>query len=156
LQLSIVLKLLGSSSLVTELCNAEALAIRYGLFNNQDWSWGIEKLLLKYGVDFYFAGHTHHTEITYPVAKGREVQLDYVNPKAPIHCQIGVAGVGDGHDPFDVPAQSWDRVRDLTFQRTMLRVTVHDATRATADTYTQDGAVLDTFTVVQNNHGPFQ
>jgi predicted MPP superfamily phosphohydrolase len=134
-------------------CNGEAIAIRYGIIDNKFY--GIEQLLLKYGADFYLAGHTHHSEITYPVVQGRETQYDYNNPKGPVHAQIGAAGVGDGHDPFDVPQESWERIRDYTWQRTFIKVTLYNSTHFTADTITQDGVLLDSFTIVQTNHGPF-
>jgi hypothetical protein len=133
-------------------CNHEAMVLRKG-FGYRDY--GLEQLLVKYGVDMYFAGHTHHYERTYPVKDGVATQHDYMNPKATVHIQSGIGGV-DGNDPFDVPQQEWEAVRDTTFAVSYSKVFVYNDTHAKIQQIRAiDGSILDEFVIVQNQHGPF-
>eukprot|EP00595_Chromulina_sp_UTEXLB2642_P002691 CAMPEP_0196766146 /NCGR_PEP_ID=MMETSP1095-20130614/19545_1 /TAXON_ID=96789 ORGANISM="Chromulina nebulosa, Strain UTEXLB2642" /NCGR_SAMPLE_ID=MMETSP1095 /ASSEMBLY_ACC=CAM_ASM_000446 /LENGTH=249 /DNA_ID=CAMNT_0042126575 /DNA_START=350 /DNA_END=1095 /DNA_ORIENTATION=- len=108
-------------------CNGEALTLRYGFRKEQ---YGLESLFQKYGVDIYFSGHTHHYERTWPVRDGAATQYDYINPKATVHIQSGIAGV-DGYDSFDAPQQSWEAFRDLTFSPSYSRLVIYNDTHAT-------------------------
>ena len=52
-----------------------------------------EPLLAEYAVDFYFAGHDHNYETTWPVYKGvPRGDKSYTDPVAPIHILSGTAG----------------------------------------------------------------
>ena len=134
-------------------CNSEAAALRdgqLGLF------WGLEPLLIKHGVDMVFAGHTHHYEATWPVAKGASTQRDYVNPRATVHVQSGIAGTGPGGDPFDVPQQEWERIRDTSFSPSYGQIIFHNATHLTyQQLFCENATVFDTFVIQQSAHGPF-
>lgn len=134
-------------------CHGEAEAIRYGIRGAQ---WGVEQLLLRHGVDVFLGGHTHHNEVTWPVKEGKETQKDYMNPRAPVHIQTGMAGVHEA-DLFDVPQASWEQWRDMEYIRAFTLMTVHNATHASFDCFGNKrvGVPLNSFTIVQNNHGPF-
>ena len=100
-------------------CNAEALTLRNGRPTADDPTareFALEPLLLESKTDLYFAGHTHHFEVTLPVAKGALTSHSFVNPTSPIHIQSGIAGV-DGQDLFAVPEQPWDAFRDTQYRR---------------------------------------
>jgi hypothetical protein len=133
-------------------CNSEAEALRYGFFSTY---WGLEALLLQYGVDLYIAGHTHHYERTWPVREGVAAQLNYDAPSAPVHVQSGIAGV-NGNDPFDVPQQPWEARRDTSFTPCYSRLVIHNATHATVEQLAAaNRTLLDAFTIVQPAHGSF-
>lgn len=133
-------------------CNHEAKVLRDG-FGYREY--GLEPLLVKYGVDMYFAGHTHHYERTFPVKGGAATQHDYVNPKATVHIQSGIGGV-DGSDPFDVPQEEWEAVRDTTFAVSYSKVAIMNDTHAKIQQIRAvDGSILDEFILEQNKHGAF-
>jgi 3',5'-cyclic AMP phosphodiesterase CpdA len=54
----------------------------------------LEALWLAAGVDAVLYGHIHAAEVTWPVFNATPTQLDFVNPKAPVHFLIGMAGAG--------------------------------------------------------------
>lgn len=135
-------------------CNSEAEALRYGQLG---LFFGIEQLLVEHGADLVFAGHTHHYEVTWPVVKGASTQQDYVDPRATVHVQSGIAGTGPGGDPFDVPQQEWERIRDKSFSPSYGKLVFHNATHATySQLFCENATVFDSFTLVQHRHGPFQ
>lgn len=134
-------------------CNGEAESIRYGILGGL---WGIEQLLIKYGADIYLAGHTHHYMRTFPVAKGQLLQTNYVNPKGCVHVQSGIGGV-DGQDEFTVPPREYDAFLDYTYARSWTRMTFFNDTHLQVQQFNaSDRSLIDTFTIVQNHHGPFQ
>lgn len=133
-------------------CDLESLTIRNGLKGN----YGLEPLMLKYGVDMYFAGHTHHYQREYPVARGQLVQLNYNNPRAPVHIQSGIGGL-DGGDAFPLQKRSYTAFRDEELNIGFSRLIIHNASAVTfQQLFAVNGTVLDTVTIVQNNHGPFE
>ena len=133
-------------------CNSEAEALRNGQLGLRA---PLEPLLAKFGVDFYFSGHTHHYERTWPVRDGMATQQNYVSPRAPIHVQTGIAGL-DGNDPFDVPQQPWEAFRDLAFRPSYSRLELLNDTHARfTQRHAANGSVFDSFDLVQEAHGPF-
>jgi len=132
-------------------CNLEAETIRNGLNGSR----AVEPLMLKYGVDMYFAGHTHHYQREWPVAHGQLVQTNYNNPRAPVHIQSGIAGV-DGGEAFEVPQLPYTAYRDERLNIGYGRLIIHDTTSLTfQQIYAVNGTVLDEFTLTQAHHGPF-
>ena len=136
-------------------CNSEAETLRNGQLGLRA---PLEPLLAAHGVDFYFAGHTHHYERTFPVVRGAATQRDYQQPRGTVHIQSGIAGTGPG-DEFSVPQQEWEAFRDTRYVPTYGRLTLHNATHATYEQlYNDNGTVFDAFTLVnaQPLHGaPF-
>ena len=55
----------------------------------------LEAVFYKYGVDFIIQGHEHSYERLYPVFNQTVTQLNYVNPKAPVHIISGQAGCNE-------------------------------------------------------------
>jgi len=60
----------------------------------------LEKMMFRYNVDLYIAGHAHNYERTLPVYKG-DVAGTYDDPKGTVHITIGTAGNKEG------PLHSW-------------------------------------------------
>lgn len=136
-------------------CNSEAATLRDGFFFDPQL-FGLEQLMLEFGVDMYFAGHTHHYQRSWVVANSTLVQANYIEPRAPVHVQSGIAGV-DGYDAFSVPPAPYTAFRDEQYNPSFGRLTVHNATHATfQQLFASNGTVLDEFTIVQHSHGPFR
>ena len=134
-------------------CISEAASLRDGLFLGT--LWGLEALLLEYSVDLVFAGHTHHYERTWPVAKSVATATNYVSPRAPVHVQTGISGV-DGNDPFDAPQQPWEAFRDVTFRPSYTRLTLLNDTHAHVEQlHAANGTVFDAFTIEGATHRGF-
>ena len=140
----------------------------------------LEPLMLKYGVDIYFAGHEHNYETTMPIkncsmsSSNCYIGSDYTEPQAPIHCVCGNGGVGGG-DNFGSNWAPWTRNQlgadtpgmcsGLNSPPTETnggcsagygRVTLHNASHMTYEyVLNKNGSVWDTWTVVQHNHGAF-
>ena len=142
----------------------------------------LEPLMLKYGVDLYFAGHEHNYETTFPIrncsmgSSGCYIGKDHFEPKAPIHTVCGNGGVGGG-DNFGDNWAPWTRKQlgaDTPGECTGLtgpaqppgqqggcsagygRVTLHNSTHMTYEyVLNKNGSVWDTWTVYQPNHGAF-
>jgi len=136
-------------------CNSEAEALRNGQLGLRA---PLEPLLAKYGVDFYFAGHTHHYERTWPVVRGASTQRNYTEPRATVHIQSGIAGTGPG-DEFAVAQLEWEALRDEAYWPTYGRLTFVNATHARYEQlFNDNGTVFDAFDLVntQPGHGaPF-
>ncbi len=83
------------------------------------------------------------------------MQANYTNPRAPVHIQSGIAGV-DGGEPFVVPRRPYTAYRDEQLNIGFSRITIRSATELVFEQiYAVNGTVLDTFTLIQHNHGPF-
>jgi acid phosphatase type 7 len=132
-------------------CNSEAQTLRYGQLEQY---WGLEALLVEAGADFYFAGHTHHYEMTWPVREGLETQTNYVDPAATIHIQSGIAGTGPGGDPFAVPQETWERFRDTSYSPSYGRLVFVNASVARYTQYfAENRSVLDEAVIVRTKGG---
>lgn len=131
-------------------CNSEAEALRNGQLG---LLYALEPLLAKYGVDFYFSGHTHHVEWTWPTVRGAAVATHYDSPQATIHVQSGIAGTGPG-DEFSVPQQPWEAFRDEEYWPTYGRLTFHNDSAATYEQlFNDNGTVFKSFDVTNAMHG---
>jgi hypothetical protein len=138
-------------------CNGEAEAIRVGFtLPNGTKIDGVEPLLLRYGADLYFGGHTHHYMRTWPVKRRQLMQKNYVNPLGPVHVQSGIGGV-DGQDEFALPMKPYDAWRDdVHYYRSFSRLVVHNATHLTFTQHNAvNGTVFDSLVLQQQHHGPF-
>ena len=112
----------------------------------------LEPLMLKYGVDVFFAGHEHNYDVSYPVAFGQPTQKDYVNPKAPVHIVTG-AGGAPALDSFGPPGpytrlqkSAWGYGRVVAFNASTLQYT---------HVLNADQSVFDVMVIQQDKHGPF-
>ena len=136
-------------------CNSEAEALRNGQLGVRA---PLEKLLAQYAVDFYFSGHTHHMERTWPVVRGAATQTNYHNPRGTVHIQSGIAGTGPG-DEFTVPQMPWEAFRDMRYVPTYGRLTLLNASHALYEQlYNDNGTAFDSFVLsnAQPGHGaPF-
>ena len=106
----------------------------------------LEPLMLEAKVDVYFAGHNHNYETTWPVARNRTVQKNYVNPKAPIHITCGVGGPPD----FDRFGEAKDWTREPRFwNASYSRVTMDNHNVWWEQVDNLDGQILDTFKITK-------
>jgi len=80
----------------------------------------------------------------------------YTNPKAPVHITTGSAGCREKHDGFIPNPPQWSAVRSSQYGFT--RMMVANATHIhleQVDVETEGLPVVDSFWLVQHNHGPF-
>lgn len=113
-----------------------------------------EPLLAEFAVDFFFAGHDHNYETTWPVYKGRVVgERSYTDPQAPIHILSGTAGPPEWDD-FEPDGREWTREPRLVVN-SYSRLTLYNASVAAFEQVANGnasvlaGTVVDSFTVVQ-------
>ena len=114
-----------------------------------------EPLLAEFSADFFFAGHNHNYEVTWPVYRGTVARRSYADPPAPIHILSGTAGPPEW-DEFG-PAAEWTRAPRLRLN-SYSRLTLLNASVARFEQVANDdGAVVDRFTVTQtrNRSAPF-
>lgn len=121
----------------------------------------LEPVFFKYGVDFWFNGHEHSYERSFPVYKGKSDRSN-IDPKATIYVVTGAAGCSEMHEGFTRVAPSWSAFRSNTFGYSRMviynRTHLHwqqvqtDPTLFGPDLY---GRVIDDAWIVQHNHGPF-
>lgn len=140
-----------------------------GVANTEASRKDVEPLLLRYGVDLFTAGHEHNYESMWPTRNLQPVQKNFEQPQAPIYVVDG-AGGAPALDLFGGPGP-FTRLQDSSWG--WGRVTVHNASHLTYERVQNDrcrqqcqasecpacglpaGAVLDSWTVHQLNHGPF-
>ena len=124
----------------------------------------IEPLLLQAGVDLFAFGHDHFYQSNWPVAQSKAAGTSFIAPRAPVHVLSGAgaapafgaerpaAGGGGGGGGGAVP----DYVRATISRWSYSRLTAHNASHLTFEQVDNiNGTVLDTWTIVQPNHGPF-
>ena len=72
----------------------------------------LEPLFVKFGVDFYAAGHSHLYGVTWPMINGSATQHDYTDPKGTIYITEGNGGVpgAPGVHTFTHPKTDWMRI----------------------------------------------
>ena len=91
---------------------------------------GLERLFMRYGVDFVITGHAHNYERFLPMYNNEmrvsDIAQPYRNPRAPINVVNGGAGNKDKNQNFVSPPHfaSAFRSRDFGF----VRLVAHNAT----------------------------
>lgn len=133
-------------------CDSDAVKIRDDL----------EEMFMDYGVDFFFNGHEHNYERSYPIYKGNSTRSN-IDPKGPIYVVSGAAGSREMHEPFTRDQPSWSAFRSNTFGYSVLDVYnkthVHLQYVQTDPTAFKNkhpyGTVIDDDWIVQSTHGPF-
>jgi len=124
--------------------------------------WGLEDLLMKYGVDLAIWAHEHSYERIYPinnrtVVPSPDPSLPYVDPRAPVHITTGSAGCREHHDGFlPDPPPAWSAFRSSKYGYTRMKVA--NATHLyleQVDVETAGQPVIDAVWLVQHNHGAF-
>merc|ERR1712113_13857 len=113
---------------------------------------GLEKLMDKYKVDFYWTGHMHMYERTWPTLYGK-VQKTYHNPDFPVHINAGNSG--SKNDFFLGPVANFTAFR-LARVGCYSSVVIHNATHLS---FTQrsasNGSVIDEFELVKDRRHAF-
>ena len=150
-------------------CDDDAVKLRTGLKQaDGTYKFGLESLLNQYGVDMWFNGHEHNYERMYDVEPletfdylAGTSQQTTTNPPGPIYIVTGDAGNGENHKPFVYPQPSRTAYRTVTFGYGSMTVynSSHLFWQQIGYDHTVDpiveGGVLDSFWLIQNNHGPF-
>jgi len=111
--------------------------------------WGLETLMEKYAVDFYFTGHMHMYERSWPTLFG-QVQKTYHNPSFPVHINTGNSGSQNNF--FLGPEANFTAFR-LARVGCYSSVQIHNATHLSfAQKSAANGTVIDKFDLVQERH----
>ena len=126
----------------------------------------VKPFLQKFGVDVFIAGHWHYYESLWPQeigtsgSGGKPYQKSFDNPRTTVHVTNGNGGPPSPdnfcEDPSTLPSCTIPSTRKQTSEYSYSRLVVHNATHLDIETYlNKDGSLFDTFTVVQEKHGPF-
>jgi hypothetical protein len=147
-------------------CDAQGCEETVGDFQAQNNA-ALEPLLLKHGVDIYAAGHVHDYCSTYPICKGGVLckdakgneQTNFLNPKGTVHFTEGnggVPGVKGSSGLAECKTSGPDWCRRHGTGGAYGRITAFNATHLQYEHVQNNGGVVsDTWTIVQNSHGPF-
>jgi hypothetical protein len=131
-------------------CTTDAETLRVG-WNNTGY--GMEDIIHKHKVDFFFGAHEHSYERMFPVYNGQVDQQSnhtYVNPKFPVHIVTGAPGCQEYFDYYDdVFYGPWSAVRSSTYGYG--HFIVHNKTHVYWDQLIDEGASpADTLWVVRD------
>lgn len=138
-------------------------------------SW--EGLFQQFGVDFFVAGHWHEYESLWPNTGGKPTQLNFTNPRAPVHITAGNGGApGPDHFSSLSPNRTLINHTALPMSRKRfsggdaltngyvavstsagyLRMSLLNASTAKVEyVLNSDSSVYDEFVVTAAQHGPF-
>ena len=131
----------------------------------------LQPLFKKHGVDIYNAGHVHSYESSWPLCDFTTGELcpngkSFVHPQGPVHITEGNGGVPGTKAGAAVypdcsqkvkPAVNGSFCRMTGSGGAYARIIAHNATTLTYEHVINDGgAILDTWTIVQPKHGPFE
>ena len=101
----------------------------------------------------WFQNNLH--QVTLPIRNNEPVGVNLIEPKAPIHLTTGNGGPPSISRVAPSQVKNWSLARSPLYSYTRL-----ETSNATHLTWVQisnlDGTVIDTQTVVQHNHGPFE
>ncbi|XP_050415136.2 acid phosphatase type 7 [Patella vulgata] len=120
--------------------------------------YGLEDLFYSQGVDLILQGHEHSYERSWPMYKRQPINLDYNNPRAPVHVISGAGGCNEGRDKEPRMGESWSafidnsKTHDNSYGKLHVHNTSHLHWQQIAVT---SGQVLDSIWLVQRAHGPF-
>eukprot|EP00756_Hemistasia_phaeocysticola_P036841 Hpha_TRINITY_DN16663_c1_g2::TRINITY_DN16663_c1_g2_i1::g.181626::m.181626 len=120
----------------------------------------VEPLLIKYGVDIFNAGHIHDYEASWPMKNNVVCQKNYTNPRCTVFIVEGNGGVPGCHGDCTVSDCSskapWCRVHGNACGA-YGRYTIPNATTLHYEhVVNSNGKVLDSITITQPSHGPFE
>ena len=117
-------------------------------------------IFVKYGVDVYNAGHVHDYQSCWPLGpKGELLQTNFINPRGPVHLTEGNGGVPGVPGTNSVKSCASTKAPWCRMAGTggaYGRWTAWNATHLTYEhVENPTGNVTDTWTIVQEHHGPF-
>lgn len=121
---------------------------------------GLEKMFYEHGVDLAIWAHEHSYERLWPVFEDKvyngSVKEPYRNPKAPVHIITGSAGCQEDHDPFIPDPRPWSAFRSDDYGYT--RMKIMNGTHLYMEQVSDDknGAVIDSFWIVKDQHGSYK
>ncbi|RZC32767.1 iron/zinc purple acid phosphatase-like protein, partial [Asbolus verrucosus] len=146
------------SNLNTDDCTHHETLTRVGLpFMH---FFGLEQLLYDYGVDLEIWAHEHSYERLWPiydyVVYNGSYEQPYVNPKAPVQIISGSAGCKEGRENFTTTRPPWSAFISRDYGYT--RLNAYNASHLYLEQVSDDkeGAVIDSFWIVKDTHGPYQ
>lgn len=122
--------------------------------------WGLEDLLMEYGVDLAVWAHEHSYERLLPtynrtVVPSADSNHPYTNPLAPIHITTGSAGCREKHDGFSPKPPAWSAFRSTDYGYTRLLVSNATHVQVQQVSAEKNGEVIDEIWIVQKKHQPF-
>ncbi|ESO86581.1 hypothetical protein LOTGIDRAFT_167105 [Lottia gigantea] len=116
---------------------------------------GFEDIFYTYGVDIVLQSHEPLYERLWPTYKDVVLSDNYTNPMAPIQITVGPT-VDTNIDNNDNNTEEWSAFHLTNGTKSIGSLQVINETHIQYDQITADSKVLDTFWIVQENHGPFQ
>ncbi|XP_043246196.1 acid phosphatase type 7-like [Amphibalanus amphitrite] len=118
--------------------------------------YGMEELLMEYGVDLAIWAHEHSYERLWPVYNetvyNGTAADPYRNPGAPVHIVTGSAGCKERVDPFNATVPAWSAFRSSDYGYT--RLTFHNGSHVHLQQVSddKDGAIIDDFWIRKDTH----
>ncbi|XP_063894467.1 acid phosphatase type 7 isoform X1 [Helicoverpa armigera] len=129
---------------------------RFGLLG----VYGLEPLLMEFGVDVVVWAHEHSYERTWPLYDNKvyngSTHQPYVNPGAPVHIVTGSAGCQEATDPFRPDPFPWSAFRSSDYGYTRFLAQNHTHLYMEQVDVDLKGKVIDSFWLVKNQHKPYQ
>jgi len=120
---------------------------------HQKFLYGMEELLIKYGVDVAIWAHEHNYERFWPLndyqVKNGSRSEPYTEAKAPIHIITGSAGCDEGREGFIRQPPYYSAFRSMDYGYTRLKA--HNKTHLEFSQVSDDqkGAIIDHFYVIK-------
>mmetsp|Transcript_8929 Transcript_8929/g.7968 ORF Transcript_8929/g.7968 Transcript_8929/m.7968 type:complete len:465 (+) Transcript_8929:3-1397(+) len=150
-------------------CGSAATTLRAGVKQTDgSYAYGIEELLYNYGVDLWINGHEHNYERMYDIApneiytylSGISTQST-IDPPATIYIVTGDAGNDEDHEEFSYsqPSRTAFRTSSYGYSRMSIYNETHlyweqvECDLSVSPTVVNE--VIDSFWLIQNNHGSF-
>mmetsp|Transcript_516 Transcript_516/g.766 ORF Transcript_516/g.766 Transcript_516/m.766 type:complete len:741 (+) Transcript_516:99-2321(+) len=149
-------------------CDSDAQKMRAGILQNGKYVYGLEQLLYQYGVDLWLNGHEHNYERMYDIEPNEiftylsgKTTKTTVNPPGTVYIVTGDGGNYEDHEVFTRPQPTRTAFRTDAYGYS--RMAVYNATHLHWEQVICDLSqptpvvkkVVDSFWLVQFNHGPF-
>ena len=126
----------------------------------------LEPVLMKHGVDIYFAGHVHDYCSTFPICSGKlctdnagKAIKSFINPQGPVHITDGNGGVPGCPSPVAIANCTSSKSPWCRFHGTggaHGTITAFNETHLTYNHIANDGGqVKDTFTIIKSSSSLF-
>jgi len=139
-------------------CSNDQRWIRRGL--NAAGDTGLDDVFMDYGVDLTIWAHEHSYERLYPIYNytmmNTTADHPYTNPKGPVHIISGSAGNLEIQTEFIKDPPAWSAFQTMDYGYTRMNVLNKTHMYLEEVSINQGGKVIDSFTIVQENHGPFR
>ncbi|CAG7727913.1 unnamed protein product, partial [Allacma fusca] len=120
---------------------------------------GLEDLLVTYGVDLAIWAHEHSYERLFPLYNktvyNGSMEEPYKNPKSLTHIITGSAGCWSRHDPFPKNMPPWSAFRTVDYGYSRMQAINYTHLYFEQVSIDQGGKVIDSFHLIRENHAPY-